>query len=178
MSEKLPPDPVKVFVAMLSSDLALMRQAALRLGEQLGPLDLVSEPCAFSHTSYYAAEMGQDLQRVFFSFEPLQNPAMLAEMKTLCAMLEESYRVAGRRRVNLDPGYLDFCKVVLGSYKYGGQKIYLKDSVYADIVLLYAKGTFNALLWTFPDFSNGAYHEFLLRLRRRYKEQFRQRETE
>lgn len=171
MSERLPPEPVKFFIAVLGRDEELIKQALTELCAVYGAVDLTSPTYEFTHTSYYAEEMGAGLNRYFFAFEKLGEPQELAPFKLLAAQIEEKLGVAGKRTINLDPGFLDYNKIVLASFKNGGQKIYLRDGVFADMVLMYTKGHFQAFAWTFPDFGTGRYEKFLLELRRRYKAQ-------
>ncbi len=176
MANKGAPELVKAFVAVLGSDDQQMKAAAEALTGVWGPLDLRSQVFPFAHTDYYEAEMGADLRRQFFAFERLVDPGQLPELKEQAALLEDQLASDGRRPVNLDPGYLDYNKVVLASYKAGGQKIYMRDGVYADMVLLYERGQFNPFIWTFPDFVGPDYAPVLTELRRLYRRQRRQAE--
>ncbi len=78
----------------------------------------------------------------------------------------------GRRKVNIDPGYMDLFKLVLASAKFQGQKICLGKGVYADPTLYYDKG-WKSYDWSFPDFKSGRYDEFLAGVRRSYKNKMR-----
>ena len=169
MAPRQPPDPVKAFVAAIGKDGQLLEDARRRLESRWGAVDLCSEHFPFGHTTYYADEMGSGLNRWFFSFESLIDPAQLVELKADAVAVEQALCREDRREVNLDPGYLDYTKVVLASYKYGGQKVYLREGVYADIVLLYARGRFEPFAWTFPDFQSGAYDGVLSEIRGLYR---------
>ena len=94
------------------------------------------------------------------------------EVKVLANKIECKFAVDGSRRVNIDPGYMDFHKLVLASVKFLGQKIYLGKGVYADPTLYYDKG-WKPYDWGFPDFRDGRYNDFLTLVRRAYRQKLR-----
>lgn len=124
----------------------------------------------FSVSDYYEEEMGPDLSRMLVSFERLESPISLVRLKHETAALEERLGRGRRRTVNIDPGYMDYFKVVLASFKQGPQKIFIGDGVYADPVMLYQHGAFTSLPWTFPDFKSGIYDQDLSVIRRIYRD--------
>jgi hypothetical protein len=130
---------------------------------------------AFDRTDYYEPEMGPGLTRVFASLGLLVAPTELVEIKHAAFAVEQRFEAGGRRRVNLDPGYLDGAKVVLASFKPGPYKLYLGRAVWADTVLYHAGGRFQPLPWTFPDLQAGPHVEFLSSCRARYRQLLRSR---
>lgn len=163
--------PVKIIVAALWNNDADWRQAVGLLSEHWGHVDEQHSACKFSATDYYQPEMGKSIQRQLLAFENLTDPAALPDLKLTTNQLEEDFSRGGSRTVNLDVGYLDLHKLVLASTKEGPQKIYMGKGIWADLTLLYRKGGFHPLPWTFPDFSDHLYDNFLLRTRARYKKQ-------
>jgi hypothetical protein len=91
--------------------------------------------------------------------------------------IEQEFASRGNRTVNLDPGYLDYYKVVLASAKFGGQKIYMRDGIYADMTLIHFKGKWESFAWGFPDFKSGIYDEVLSTIRNLYKAQAKDKEN-
>lgn len=164
------PNPVKLIIGLLVTNPTLVDNVCQQFEGRFGPVDFRSDIFPFDVTDYYTAEMGPGLLRVFLSFARLINPAELVAIKLYTTMVENSFLDQGNRRINIDPGYLDYHKLVLASYKYGGFKIYLSDGVYADMTLYYSKGTFHNFNWGFPDFKDGRYNSILLDIRRRYKD--------
>lgn len=167
------PPPVKLIIAVLYSDEDLLTVARNRLIEKFGPLDFTSQNFPFELTDYYVPEMGAPIVRRFWGFAQLISPDALARVKLATNALENELAVDGKRRVNLDPGYLDPDKLVLASAKYNGQKIYLADGIWADLTLHYEKGHFTAYPWSFADFRRGEYEKTFLRLREIYKAQLK-----
>ncbi|MBN2001417.1 DUF4416 family protein [candidate division KSB1 bacterium] len=167
------PTPVKFVMAILYSDNVLLETAAGLLLQHFGPIDYKSPAQPFDITDYYVPEMGQPIFRCFFSFTKLINPGTLAEIKINCNTLEDQLAVDGKRKINLDPGYMDYDKYVLASAKYNAHKIYLDKGIYADLTLRYRKGQFIPSAWCFPDFRSGAYDAIFLHIRAKYKGQLR-----
>ena len=117
--------------------------------------------------------MGTPIHRLFYSFQNLINPKQLAQIKIDCNEIEEQLAVGGHRKVNIDPGYLDYDKFILASAKYNAHKIYLDLGIYADLTLTYRRGHFIPSQYCFPDFKNGVYEKEILFMRAKYKGQLR-----
>ncbi len=136
-----------------------------------GEMDFVSSDYAFDITSYYEPEMGENLSRRLVSFLQLVPPDGLCPAKHICNDIEDQLAGERGRLVNLDIGYLDHNKIVLASFKSAGQKIYLGNGVWADLVARYREGKYRPFEWTFPDFRDGRYDQDLLKIRQIYLKQ-------
>ncbi|MFB6356019.1 MAG: DUF4416 family protein [bacterium] len=138
--------------------------------QQWEQLHITCPPYLFDQTNYYEEEIGYPLLRWWGYRDTLANPAQLVEWKKTCIQMEDNLRDSdGDRTVNLDPGYLNYGLLVLGSHKYELQKIYLGDGVYADPVLEYGEGRFQSFHWSFPDFKEDLYYPTLNKIRTQYK---------
>jgi len=113
--------------------------------------------------------MGDNLVRRFFCFERLVSRDSLVDVKRICHNIEPMFADQTGdyffRTVNIDPGIMTPDNLVMTSHREYNHRIYLKDGVYAEIVLIYAKGRFARLPWTCPDFYHGEAIDFFLRVR-------------
>ena len=173
--ETAPVAPVKLFVAALHSDPSNFDAAMDLLVQEWGAIDFVSEDFPFDVTDYYEKEMGKNLLRRLVSFERLISPEQIVICKLFSNVVENRFQQSNSRTINLDPGYLDYYKLVLASTKYGGQKIYLGSGIYADMTLVMYKGVWDSFPWGFPDFKSGRYDDALSAIRNIYKEQMKAR---
>lgn len=160
---------VKPIVGVLTSDTGLMEEILMELARFFGPHDVIGQWVKFDYTNYYANEMGDGLNRTFVSFEKLLPPYRALELKSYAKEVESKFSVDNKRKVNVDPGYLDANKVVLITGKHGGHKIALGEGVWADFLLWYNKG-WVALPWAFPDFRDGSHFDTFMKMRRKFKQ--------
>jgi hypothetical protein len=167
------PMPVKLVCGVLYSDEKLLDLARQLLIEIYGPIDYKTQVFPFKVTDYYIPEMGSPIYRLFYSFKALINPKELARIKIECNEIEDKIAVGGKRKVNLDPGYMDYDKFVLASAKYNAHKIYLDFGIWADLTLMYTHGKLVPSDYAFPDFKTGEYEKEILFIRAKYKGQVR-----
>ena len=167
-------DPVKLFAAILWAQSDPLKEACRILQSFWGDVDFTGADHPFDVTDYYEPEMGKDLNRRLVSFSSLTPADCLNSAKHRCNEIENQLAGARGRSVNLDIGYLDHNKIVLASFKSAGQKIYLGDGVWADLVARYREGRYRPFEWTFPDFRDGRYDRELCRIREIYLKQLRQ----
>lgn len=162
--------PVIPVISVISSEKELKKETELILESHFGRTDLVSGLYPFDLSDYYEKEMGTELSRQWFSFMTLRDASLLGEWKLICADLEEQFlNSSGNRRVNIDPGYLDYGKLVLASFKSAPDKIYIGRGVWAHTCLRYGHGQFTAPDHSFPDFIDGRFNSFMLEVRANYR---------
>ncbi len=173
MARPVPVEAVKYFVAVLYRDPAMFEQVRAELVRRWGAIDYEGSAHSFDLTDYYRDEMGEGLVRRIVAFERLMPPTELVGMKHACNEIEDQLAIEGRRRANLDCGYVDHHKVVLASMKGAGHKLYLADGVWGDFTCRWQRGAFQPFEWSFPDFKEGRYRDELARIRERLRAQRR-----
>jgi hypothetical protein len=151
MSQPKEPYPVKLIIRFLFSCSGAQTQALDALVSDFGPLDFLSAPEAFQYTTYYDDEMGQGIRRQTAGFLNLVEPGSLAAIKLRANEIETGLSLDGKRKVNIDPGFLSLENFILATGKNFTHRIYLRDGIYADLTLIYNKGAYRPLPWTYPD---------------------------
>jgi hypothetical protein len=151
------PTPVKLFCAVMWADNSALGDALAELSTQFGEIDLKGEPFPCDSTAYYQKEMGEHLQKQFFSFGELIMPNELWHIKLFTNNLERRLALhtssGYRRTVNIDPGYLSCSQLVLATTKNYAHRIYVGAGIYQEVTLIYRrKGGFYPLDWTYVDY--------------------------
>lgn len=173
MGTPKPPPPVKLIASLLASSDALLVEARRALSDHFGPVDATSDVIAWDLSTYYRAEMGDAIRRQFLSFERLIAPGKLAGFKQMTNELEDAWRTASGRQINLDPGYLAATKLVLASTKDAAHRVYLSGGTYAEATLQFSSGTFGPYPHTYPDYAAADAIAFFNRVRATYLAQLR-----
>jgi len=163
------PDKVKLIVGLLSSDPGILLEVTRRLVKSFGCIDLESALIDFDYTRYYAGEFGEGLKRKFLSFERLVDPERIYTVKVKTNRLEERFSRHGKRKVNIDPGYLNLSKIILFSTKDYSHRIYLGKGIFAEITLSYKENSYTSLPWTYPDYKTKEYLDIFASIRTLYK---------
>lgn len=165
--------PVKLVTGFIFKDELAFAQAKCRLLRRFGDVDFQSPVLSFNLTSYYKDEMGDGLKRVFISFKRLILPEDLPRIKVLTNKIESKLSQAGKRRVNIDPGYLDLPKLILASTKDYAHRIYLNKGIYAELTLTFQGKSFAPWQWTYPDYRSNEYIAIFNQIRELFSEQIK-----
>ena len=172
--EALVPNPVLRLVSCLTSHEEMLPMLEAELIELFGPVAKRSEAFQFELSHYYESEMGGQLKRYWYCFEELFGAEHLADFRWQTEDIEKRNLLNDGRLLNLDPGYLDYGKLVLASLKEGADKIYMGRCVWAHTCLRYRFGDFEAPDHSFADFKDGRFNEFMKEARELYRRLLRQ----
>jgi len=149
-------DPVKLISSIFSPEKDILAETIRRLFKEFGDTD------------YYREEMGGSLVRRFISFDNLMDPGALSRVKLFTNGIEKDLAREGKRRVNIDPGYIAEAHLILATGKKYTHRPYIGDGIYADVTLIYRDRTFQPLEWTYPDYAGKIIIEMLIRMRKKY----------
>ena len=174
MSQPHEPDPVKLISSLFSPEKEIIDTVVGELSKIIGLVDWISPELLFDRTKYYAREMGWPLHRRFISFAQLVPADHLVAIKLKTNGIEEQYRREGNRLVNIDPGLISPERLILATGKNYVHRVYLSKGIYADLTLIFQKGSFRPVKWTYPDYATPELIGFFNEIRKKYMEQLRE----
>jgi hypothetical protein len=173
------PKPAKLFMSLIISEDEILHRGLEDLRSAFGENDFISKRFSFNQTAYYHEEMGSPLFRHFVTFERLILIPTLPEIKLATNDLEGKYRTpVGKRRINIDPGYLCLVHAVLATTKGYTHRPYLRDGIYVDLTLVFRNKSFQPLEWTYPDYRQEEVIMLFNQFRRKYLEGLKRSEDE
>jgi hypothetical protein len=170
MSLRKVPSPARLLFSVIYRGERDFDRSLRWISERMGAVERVSEPFPFDRTDYYEREMGAPLFRRFLLMADAVPRDGLAAAKLSAEEIEREFSVHGKRTVNIDPGLLAEENLVLATGKNYCHRIYLRDGVFADLALVFEKGEYRALPWTYPDYASTEIRSFLTGLRRELRE--------
>jgi hypothetical protein len=177
MWELKEPKPVKLIIGILASDDNCLKAARSSVETVLGSIDLVSDTWCFDQTDYYRDQTGPQILRQFVSLAEPIDPGALAETKLRTNAMEQrlatTLSVPFPRPVNLDPGMIEPSKLVLVTTKDYSHRIYIGKKMYAEVTLIFDKGIWRCLPWTYPDYRLTQYLDFFSTVRNKLLHQLR-----
>ncbi len=163
------PPFVKFVVALRSADADLARRARQLLGRRFGTFDLeqawIREPGPAPTDEPAGAA-------ILLSFERPLPPSRLVELAHESYAIEVEIAEAcllpdTAEPVLLQPAYVDEAKFVLGATRDGPCRVFLSNSIYAELALQYAGSAWLPLPWTAAEWLSDPTLSFLAEIRRR-----------
>ncbi len=171
------PKPVKLIIGILASNYQCLHVAADSLSNKFGKIDISSEVWPFNHTDYYKEETGPRILRQFVSIKRLIMPDALSKIKHQTNKLEQKLAkklaLPLTRPLNLDPGIIEPSKLVLATTKNYSHRIYIGKKMYAEVTLIFDKGSWQPQAYTYPDYKQQCYFDFFDKVRTRLMEQLK-----
>ncbi|MEW6051722.1 MAG: DUF4416 family protein [Candidatus Zixiibacteriota bacterium] len=163
------PEPGRLVISVTHSSLDALSDALTMLEKRFGRVQFETSDIPHSNGKLYAEEMGSRLQRRFFSFEKPVPREDLVDIKAACHRIEsqlgDHVDDFTFRTVNVDPCILTACSLVMGCHREYGHRIYIRDGVFAELVLVYSRGQYVRLPWTDPDFCHDDAIDLFIRTR-------------
>lgn len=160
-----PPLPVKLVIGLLAGEAGTLASMRARLAERFGPEEEVLAPIPFTWTRYYEDELGPSPWRSIVSYEKLIPREEVVEIKRWTNALEAETSVEGKRRINLDPGYMTLGQFFLATTKDQRHRVYVRDGIFIEPTLFFENGLFQPFEWTYRDYRSAEYLGYFMKAR-------------
>ncbi len=160
----------KLIIGVIYHEKSVLEKGLEMLVEEFGEVEDMCEEFSFSKefSEYYDGEIGGEGLRRIYSFKRTVDPARQAEIKSKTNEMEKILSEDGKRKINLDPGFINHGRLMLATTKKAGFRIPLSDGIYTEMTLFFAKGKWQKLPWTYRDYQSERVQEFLTMVRRKY----------
>ena len=163
-------EPEKLIMGVIYNDKDVLEKAIKMLNEAFGEFDGMCEEFSFSEefSNYYDEELGGEGRRRIYSFKKLVDPSLQAEIKEKTNEFERLLSVDGNRKINLDPGFINHGRLMLATTKPQGFRIPLKNGIYTELTLFYARGGWHKFPWSYRDYQSERVQKFITEVRKNY----------
>jgi hypothetical protein len=141
-----------LFAGMLYSRKEYYHAALDKLKGIFGPIVFETPERPWESTNNHYGELGTPIKRRFVFFEKLIAQNEIAGIKLSTNEIEGELSEDGKRRVNIDPGYLTLAKVVLATTKDYSHRLYLGKGIFAEVSLIFKNDTYQSHLFTYRDY--------------------------
>lgn len=158
----------KLIIGVIYHEKEILDKALEILISEFGEVEAVSEEFSFSEefSTYYDDEIGGEGFRRIYSFKETIDPSRQAEIKIRTNEIEAELSQDGNRKINLDPGFINHGRLLLATTKATGFRIPLKDGIYTELTLFWARGGWQKLPWTYRDYQSERVQKFITEVRR------------
>ena len=157
-------EKAKLIVAVMYSDNHLLKAAIKKLGKKFGEAESESKEYPFNFTDYYAEEFGDNLLKKFLCFGRNISKEDLPEVKKFTNNLEKLFAAGGKRRINIDPGYIDSKELVMASNKTASFKQSIAENIFAHRLLEFNGKEAVIFRHTFADYKTDENKNFFERI--------------
>ena len=140
----------------------ILEKTINELKNRFGKIKTKSQEYDFDFTDYYEEEFGNNLKKIIIIFDKKLNEKELVNIKINSTTLEKQYSGNNKRKINIDPGFVNKTGVFLASFKKKDFKENLGSGVYSHKVLEFNGNEIKTFFHTFPDFKSKLVNDFFL----------------
>lgn len=138
------------------------------LENHFGKIDYISDHLDFQKfTDYYNEEMGENdiIDGRMISFKTLGSMDFLPFAKIITNDIESKYVFDGKRKINLDIGYVHHTQFVLATTKFSAHRLPLGNGIYGEVTMMYVSGEWSGNKYSYANFKDQSYKDELSKIR-------------
>ena len=160
----------KLIIGVIYHEKEILDTVMQMLTDEFGEIDGMCEEFSFSEefSNYYDDELGGEGMRRIYSFRQLVDPARQAAIKLRTNEIEMQFAEGEKRRINLDPGFINHGRLMLATTKETGFRVPLSDGIYTELTLFWARGGWQKFPWTYRDYQSERVQRFITEVRKKY----------